>query len=387
MGEFNFVSLDWLAWIIPTLVGFWVIPTGFRGWMLAAVSLFFLYSVSPYSCGVLIVFTLISYLAVSKDRPSPARIKFSIGLILSVLVGFKILAIERSTEGDLVGNGVIPLGISFYSLRCIHLILERARGNVGVVDIRLLVSYLFFLPTLWVGPINRFDEFGKENRRHRWDGGLFSRGVERAVYGYVKVVIICGFFLQSYWPYWTATNIGEGTQLWQYFELVREGLTLYLLFSGFSDIAIAFSAMLGYRVGENFDAPYLASNISEFWRKWHISLTSWSRDYVYKYVMARSRSPKVGVLASLVVIGMWHELSPRYLAWALYHWLGIIVWQYFRRLSKSTPNMFSLVPSWLAYGLSLALTLHFVWLGFLLVKQSSITSMVNVVKLLFIGKG
>ncbi|MBB5212111.1 MBOAT family protein [Microbulbifer hydrolyticus] len=385
MGDFNFVSLEWLEWIIPTLVAFWVLPAAHRGWLLASVSLLFLYSLSPYSSGVLVVFSLLCYLTVSREQLSPARSKFAISLILIVLVGFKLLAIERSADGGLVGNGVIPLGISFYSLRCIHLILERSRGNIGVVDARTLVSYLFFLPTIWVGPINRFDEFGKGHRRHRWDAELFSRGIERAIYGYVKVVIVCGFFLQSYWPYWAAENIGAGTQLWQYLELVREGLTLYLLFSGFSDIAIAFSAMLGYRVGENFDAPYLAKNISDFWRKWHISLTSWSRDYIYKYVMARSRNPSIGVLASLVTIGMWHEVSLRYLAWAFYHWVGIVIWQYFKRLRIYAPNMYSLMPSWLSYSLSVTLTLHFVWLGFLLVKQTTFTSMVNVVQLLFVG--
>lgn len=385
MMGFSFVSLEWLGWILPALVGFWFAPQALRGLVVATVTFLFLLKVDPYSCGLLSVMSLLCYLSVSPERVDRLRAYVTIAFIVLILIIFKAMALQLPAEGGVVNGAIIPLGLSFYSLRCIHLVLERQRGNIGAVPASTLISYLFFLPTIWVGPINRYAEFDRQNRRHRWDYGLFSRGVERVIYGYVKVVVISGFFLQTYWPYWTSQNLGEQTQLWQYTELVREGLNLYLLFSGYSDVAIGFSLMLGYRIAENFSLPYLARNISEFWRRWHISLTSWSRDYIYNYAVARWRSPSIGVLFSLLTIGAWHELSLRYLAWGVYHWCGIVIWQNFRSFTRrlSFPELMPVAR--VLHVLSVLLTLHFVWLGFLLVKQPTFGAMAGTLELLFLG--
>src|SRR5690606_22484260 len=98
---------------------------------------------------------------------------------------------------------------------------------------------------------------------------------------------------------------------------------LYFKFSGYSDIAIGVSRLLGFRVMENFHYPFIAQNIGDFWKRWHISLSSWCRDYAYMPVWSRLRNGALAALASMLILGLWHELSWRYLAWGLYHGAGI----------------------------------------------------------------
>jgi alginate O-acetyltransferase complex protein AlgI len=167
--------------------------------------------------------------------------------------------------------------------------------------------------------------------------------------------------------------------------MLRIGFNLYFQFSGFSDIAIGFARLLGFRVMENFNWPFLQKNISDFWRCWHISLTSWCREYIYTSVIATTRSPALGVLATLIAIGLWHEVSLRYLAWGFYHGLGIIVWQQWQHLWSSYPEVRLPVFRWTRDLLSTLLTLHFVWLGFLLVRQPDFAAMFEMLDTLFLS--
>ena len=166
--------------------------------------------------------------------------------------------------------------------------------------------------------------------------------------------------------------------------MVTIGFTLYFMFAGYSDIAIGFARMLGFRIMENFNWPYLKKNISEFWNAWHISLTSWSREYIFTSVIATTRSPALASVASLVSIGLWHEVSVRYLLWGIYHGLAVAIWQRFQTVRKHSPVTVTSRPARLGLDiLSTVLTVHFVWLGFLLVRQTSVADMGNVLYQLF----
>src|SRR5262245_56288725 len=140
-----------------------------------------------------------------------------------------------------------------------------------------------------VGPINRFQEFQRSFRRRRWDSAEFSAGCERLLYGYVKIVCLSTYLVSNKLaPLASRTALGPAAKA--YLGCLIYGLNLYLLFSGYSDVAIGFARMLGLRVGENFHYPFLARNINEFWQRWHISLSTWCRDYVYLPCLALGRS-------------------------------------------------------------------------------------------------
>jgi alginate O-acetyltransferase complex protein AlgI len=120
---------------------------------------------------------------------------------------------------------------------------------------------------------------------------------------------------------------------------------------------------------ENFNWPYLKSNIQEFWRSWHVSLTSWVRDYVYMVIVSISRSPVLAAIGGMLVIGLWHEASLRYIVWGLYHAGGIVVWQRFQKVKRLLPQAEQPWARHVLHGLAVLLTFHFVMLGFALVKE------------------
>jgi alginate O-acetyltransferase complex protein AlgI len=132
--------------------------------------------------------------------------------------------------------------------------------------------------------------------------------------------------------------------------------------------------LLGFHLMENFNAPFLASNINEFWRRWHISLTSWCRAYVYTPVASGLREPIAGIFMSMVVIGLWHELSLRFLGWGLYHGAGIAVWTAVSRWRMALWPPASVPPPLAALGrmASVLLTFNFVVAGFAFAKEPSL---------------
>ena len=243
-----------------------------------------------------------------------------------------------------------------------------------------MIVYLFFLPTIVVGPIHRFGRFAADLRRHRWDAALISEGLERILYGYVKIAVLANYLVSGEMARLIGTIPPDQQPLIYYLDMVRIGLNLYFQFSGFSDVAIGFARLLGFRVMENFNWPYLQTNISDFWRSWHISLTSWVREYVYTTVFSLSRNPALGAVATLVIIGIWHEVSLRYLVWGAYHGLGIVAWQQFTRIAGPyLPTIETGIAGVAVKAFKILLTVHFVWIGFVLVRQPTLADSWHVI--------
>jgi alginate O-acetyltransferase complex protein AlgI len=379
----SFVALDWFAWMAATTLLFWLTPRRWRLIVLIAVTFAFLAIKDPLSCGILLVLTLLTFFLTKGRDLTGRKAMLAIVPVIAVLAFYKVLS---AVEGeDLLTGTLIPLGLSYYALRCVHYALERYKGRIEDRPLAELFGYLFFLPTIFVGPIHRYPEFDRDRRRHRWDAALFSEGLERILYGYVKITLLGNFLISQIFANWSGSVAQGDSAAGLYLEMLRIGFNLYFQFSGFSDIAIGFARLLGFRVMENFNWPFLQKNISDFWRCWHISLTSWCREYIYTSVIATTRSPALGALATLIAIGLWHEISLRYLAWGCYHGLGIIVWQQWQRLWSSYPEIRLPMFRWTRDLLSTLLTIHFVWLGFLLVRQPDFTAMFEILDTLFLS--
>jgi alginate O-acetyltransferase complex protein AlgI len=147
--------------------------------------------------------------------------------------------------------------------------------------------------------------------------------------------------------------------------------------------------LMGFRVMENFQAPFLAANIAEFWRRWHISLTSWCRDYVYTTIVSVLRRPAVAALVTMLVVGLWHEVSLRYVLWGLWHGVGLAVWQGYRRMVESGAigGRGAVLPSWMSQSLGVLLTFHYVMLSFVLLADGSLAESMGTLQLLLTGRG
>ena len=377
------LSLPIFGWILLTVSGYWLLPDRLRDAWLSGVTLAFLVIHAPVSAAALLGFALSTHYSTRSEHVSGKSAFTICAGIVFVLVCYKL---QISVEfADALTTIAIPLGLSYYSLRCIHYVIERYKGTLMPHSASDVGCYLFFLPTLLAGPIHRFGPFHRDSKRRRWNSRLFAEGLERILYGYVKITFLSNYVISQglgrivndLSPYHPSTS--------SYLSVVKNGLNGYLQFSGYSDIAIGFGLLLGYRVMENFNWPFLTKNIVEFWASWHISLSSWCRDYVYMVVISLARRPALAAVASMLVIGLWHELSYRYLLWGLYNGMGIVTWQQFQHVKRLLPRIeFPGVARVLA-GASVLLTFHFVIFGFVLVHEPTLGQAVAVYRSLFGG--
>jgi alginate O-acetyltransferase complex protein AlgI len=380
------VSLAWPVWMATAVAGHWLLPAFVAQLWIAVLTLSFLLVYSPESAGILAVFTLATYFVARSGRPSGLRLASAGAAILAVLSTYKV-----RVSADLASAALdiaIPLGLSYYALRCIHYIIERYKGRLPEHDFLDFASYMLFLPTLIAGPIHRFGDFQRDRRRQRWDSDKFSEGLERILYGYVKITFIANHLVSIRLAELVAGLPPEQGSLAAYLSMIQHGLNGYLQFSGYSDIAIGFALLLGYRVMENFRWPLLQRNISDFWKSWHISLSSWCREYVYMLVISFTRRPVIAVVATMLAIGLWHEASHRYVLWGVYNAVGIVIWQQFQHV-KPLFLKFAVLQTNAARiavrAASVALTFHFVMAGFVLVQQPSIGQALDFYRTLFGG--
>ncbi|AXI48501.1 hypothetical protein C1J03_22385 [Sulfitobacter sp. SK012] len=365
-----FVTLSWILWLWGTVLVYWLSPGPVRLLVLALVSLVFLLVYDPLSAALLCIFALMCHIAGNRESVPTAALAAVVSSMVAILIFFKIGVVNRDLA--LLQTVLIPLGLSFYTFRCVHFMMERYTGRVPICSLRELISYLFFLPTLVVGPIHRIDDYLKDMARQRFDPRMLSEGAERIVYGYVKLAVISNFLVERLFGEWILEHPDQDGALVAYLLIVKNGLNVYLQFSGYSDIAIGFARMLGFRVLENFNWPYLQPNISSFWRSWHISLSRWCREYIYETVVSITRNPALGAISTMLVIGMWHEISTRYIIWGIYHGLGLVIWQYWQGIKA---RWMPTVPQPLVgfvYALSVLLTVHFVWFGFVIIYSGGL---------------
>lgn len=260
--------------------------------------------------------------------------------------GFTASIAGLTLVAALVGSRVTPgwawIGGAFFTLRGLHIVMEWWMGRILSVGLRESLHYFFFLPVLSAGPINRLPHFQHQMRRRRWEPKQLLTGMERILLGLVWLYLVAGrgipklnfeveqatSGLAPFWSIWASSIIS-----W---------IELFFVFSGATHVALGISLMLGLELEENFNRPWASRNLIEFWSRWHISLTGWARDYVFRPLTALTRQPIVALIAALLVIGLWHEFSVYYVCWALWQSLGIVLSRLFLQRSASFQ-----LPDWI----------------------------------------
>lgn len=366
----SIVSPVWLVIMFGTIAVFWLLPVWLRHKFLIGVTGLFLLIADYRALILLLSFVFATQLFFH------FRHRFSMLAALAfptaALVFYKLQV--NSDPFSTIQGVAIPLGLSYAVFRILHYIIERSRNNLPEHGFSDLIAYVFFLPTTLIGPIHRFPRFLSDRREGGWSAENISGGLERILIGYFKVAVIGNTLLSGNAEQWIANASKQSLALGYYLEAIVDSLNLYVQFSGYSDVAIGFAMMMGFRVMENFRFPFLQSNIADFWRCWHISLTSWSREYIFMSVLSITRKPYFAVLCSLLFIGLWHELSFRYISWGLYHGFGIVAYMQWKKIRmkigirpfKSAPLIL------LARIFSILLTANFFFLGFLLANQGNV---------------
>ena len=384
MNVVGATDITFLGWLIAAAAIYWMSPARLRSAVLVATTAVFVALVDPVSLGVLAVFTAIVLVAVRRQGDNRgAWTAGAIAVVVVVLFVFKALDRDRGLFG---GRGlVIPLGLSFYALRCIHVLVERSLEEIAPPTPRQLLAYLFFLPTIVAGPVHRYPEFTAQDDA-RLDARRLSLAFERILYGYAKIVVVSNYLLSARLFPMLKMQVVEHGAAYHYFDCLDFGFNLYFQFAGYSDIAIGFALLLGKVVMENFEWPLLRTNLVEFWRTWHMSVTSWCRDYVFTGVYAFTRQRAVGMVATMLAIGLWHGLTLNFVAWGLYHGVGIVATQLWtstvlrRRRFDGAANLLLMAGGWF-------LTFNFVMIGFAWTKEPTLAASLTVFRIFLTGGG
>ena len=238
-------------------------------------------------------------------------------------------------------NLALPIGISFYTFQIISYEIDVYRGKVDVQKNFLkLATYVSLFPQLIAGPIVRYETIENEldNRTHNFE--KFSYGVERFVIGLAKKVLIANQ-LGQLCKVFTETN--EKTILFYWIFAVGYMLQIYFDFSAYSDMAIGLGKMFGFDFLENFNYPYISKSVTEFWRRWHISLGTWFKDYVY-IPLGGSREGTKKLIRNILIVwaltGIWHGASWNFIVWGLMFGIILIIEKlWFNKYLEKLPNI------------------------------------------------
>lgn len=235
------------------------------------------------------------------------------------------------------GPLIVPLAISFFTFEFIHFISDVYTGRIQRFTLKHFLTFALFFPTMVAGPIKRFRLFSTQlDNPQMADGAEFHAALYRIVVGVFKKLAIADPVTTFVQPLFHPL---PGTPPHVYAVAMIAGtIKIYYDLSGYSDIAIGFSRLFGLRVPENFARPYYAPNIQEFWHRWHISLSSWVRDYIFVPLArsgragapAASRRGRLVTMACFVVtmfvIGMWHGAGWQFAAWGLWNGLSLVIY-------------------------------------------------------------
>lgn len=302
----------------------------------AAVSLYFYYKVSGLFVLLLLFVATSDYLigrrvAKLRDAQRSARPWVALSVVINVLIlaYFKAGGHFETAVNNIFGNGTInfgeilvPAGVSFFVFQSISYVIDISRGVIAPV--KRYADYLFllsFFPKVFLGPLVRNKEFIPQIESERLvvtrdDLGraawLIACGLVK--YGVIAKAIDALLLIPS-----VSGEFGDSGVV-MLVALMGFGIRLYCDFSGYSDMAIGVALMMGYKLPDNFDAPYKSATITEFWRRWHISLSTWLRDYVY-ISLGGNRKGRVrtyiNLLITMFVCAMWHKVNLPYVAWGL----------------------------------------------------------------------
>ena len=321
----------------------------------------------------------------SRARLPAGALWVAIGLLIALLVVLKLPAlaalasaglralaeqnVERAAAADLRW-----LGFSYLAFRLVHTLRDRQNGRLAAAGLREYLTYLLFYPAFTAGPIDRLERFIKDLRHPLgWDAGELGLAGQRLALGLLKKFVVAdGLAL-------IALNAANAAQVqsagWAWLLVYAYALQIYFDFSGYTDLAVGLGRLVGVSLPENFNAPYLKPNLTQFWNNWHMTLTQWFRAYYFNPVTRALRGgPRqlgpfavlfITQLSTMLLIGLWHGVTWNFVLWGAWHGLGLLAQNRFTDWMKpryaalaGKPRLQSAVTI-----LTTLLTFHYVALG------------------------
>ncbi len=333
-----FSSYLFIFFFLPlALLGYYAAPKKLRHLTLTIFSYIFYGWANPWFCLLMLFNTSVDYTNGRLMQAYPARKKLFVTLSivcdLAILGFFKYfnfgldnynatMAALGIPEAQYLGffRVVLPLGISFYTFQSMSYVIDVYRGDAKVVTNFIdYACYVSMFPQLVAGPIIRFQDVADQLRERTLTWEKFARGTSFFMLGMAKKVLLanpCGKIAD------TTFNTGDLSCFDAWYGAVAYAFQIYFDFSGYSDMAIGLGLMLGFVFAKNFDSPYRSKSITEFWRRWHLSLSTWLRDYLY-IPLGGNRKGEIRTYINLALVmllgGLWHGASWNFLIWGGIH--------------------------------------------------------------------
>ena len=345
----TFVSFEYLALLVATVALYYVLPGRARIALLLVASYVFYCYWEPWYGYIIGFTTLVDFFAgLGMERAQdPRRRRLFLWASLAVNLGmlgyFKYTNFALATLRPLLGQAgldvpylhvVLPVGISFYTFQEMSYTLDVYRRRIPATrDPLLFAAYVSFFPQLVAGPIERFPHLAPQLVAPApFDVDRMQRGVGLVFLGLFKKLCLADRLMPFLYPRFQQPEAFDGWEL--LLGLAAMLVTLYLDFGGYTDIARGSARLLGIDLVKNFDFPFTSRNPGELWQRWHISLTTWMRDYVF---VAMPGSPTLSLLVPAALLGLWHGAAWKFVLWGIGNGLALAVYVLWR-IHRKTPG-------------------------------------------------
>lgn len=363
-----FSSIPFLYYFLPlVMIVYFLVPWKLKNTVLLISSLFFYGWGEPKYIFLMVATIMVFYVCGLLIEKAKTKKWKKIWLAVSAVGSLAILGVFKYADffvynfNAITGLNIellklaLPVGISFYTFQCLSYTIDVYRGDVEAQKNPInFGAYVVLFPQLIAGPIVRYIDVARElnQRTHSWDG--FALGMRRFLIGLAKKIIIANQLGELVSIF---RNCGEKSVLFYWIYGIAFMLHIYFDFSGYSDMAIGLGKIFGFNFIENFNYPYTSKSIAEFWRRWHMSLGSWFRDYVYIPLGGNRVSKPRWIFNTLVVwmlTGLWHGAAWNFVLWGLLYAAFLLIEKFVPIIKK--------FPDWLKR----TYTLFIVMVGFIL---------------------
>ena len=365
-------SLTFLLFYLPAVLAvYYLAPAKLKNLVLFVFSLLFYAWGEPIYVGLMIFSTVLDYCCGRAAEAYRGTKKAKAALIVSVVVNLGLLCLFKYTDFLLTTiNGVfglsipllnlpLPIGISFYTFQTMSYTIDVYRGDTKAQkNLISFGAYVSLFPQLIAGPIVRYQTIAAQIDHRVHTADLFSSGVKRFVCGLAKKVLLANN-IGLLWNTISQTELSGLTVVSAWLGLIAFGFQVYFDFSGYSDMAIGLGRMFGFSFCENFEYPYISASVTEFWRRWHISMGTWFRDYVYIPLGGNRRGVKIQLRNIAIVwllTGFWHGAAWNYVLWGIFYGLLLMLEKFFlleklKKFPAAVARLYTLLCVLVGWGL------------------------------------
>ena len=363
-----FSSIFFLFTFLPlSLLLYWMSPAKIKNFTLLAVSLFFYAWGEPVYVLLMIASILTNFVfgifiesELIKEKRAVRRALFISAVVFNILIlgffkyyGFLAENINALFNADIAYSELpLPIGISFYTFQVLSYVIDVYLGKVRLQ--RNPVSFALYVtmfPQLIAGPIVRYSDIESQLEQRNVSASKFGEGAQRFIQGLGKKVLIANS-MGALWDITQAMDMTGISVFSAWLGIIAYTFQIYFDFSGYSDMAIGLGKMFGFEFMENFDHPYVSRSVTEFWRRWHISLGTWFREYVY-IPLGGNRCSRIrqirNIMAVWMLTGLWHGASWNFVVWGIYYGCLLLIEKFFlKKLIDNAPAIISHVYCMLA---------------------------------------